>query len=293
MGWPGEIYVGGLGLARGYVQRAAETAERFVPDPFSRRAGARLYRTGDRGRWHADGALEYLGRRDRQVKLRGIRIEPGEIEAVLQQVPGVRQAVVQVQPGSSEQDDGLIGYVEWEEGDERTAEEIRRSLQERLPGYLVPNHVMGVEQWPLTSSGKVDRAALPRWQEQGREQEGGYVAPTTVVEETLVEIWQEVLQVPQVGITDSFFALGGHSLLAMQVLTQVRTQFQVELPLRYLFEQATIADLATIIVQEQVQQVDSDVLSQMLAEVTKLSADELQAMLLAGTDDSEESNANL
>ncbi|HEV2733228.1 MAG TPA: condensation domain-containing protein, partial [Longimicrobiaceae bacterium] len=237
---PGELYLGGAQLARGYLGRPELTAERFVPDPFSREAGARLYRTGDRARWLADGALEYLGRIDLQVKVRGFRIEPGEVEAALEAHPRVREAVVvarQDAPGESR----LVGYVVPAAGEEVTPGGLRAHLQGSLPEYMVPSAFVVLDALPLTPSGKVDRRALPEpevWREEEHE------APRTPGEELLAGIWAEVLGVEQVGIRDDFFGLGGHSLLATRVISRVRETFGVELPLQVLFDGPTVADLA-------------------------------------------------
>jgi amino acid adenylation domain-containing protein len=247
IGVPGELYLGGAGVARGYLGRPALTAERFVPDPFGPSAGAepggRVYRTGDRVRWRPDGTLEFLGRLDQQLKLRGFRIEPGEIEAVLGQHAAVRTAVViprEDVPG----DTRLVAYVV-PDGVPPDVGELRRLLEQRLPEYMVPAAIVVLESLPLSPNGKLDRRALPppdRTEPADRED---YVAPRTPVEEMLAGIWATVLRLERVGIQDNFFALGGHSLLATQVVSRVRTAIGIELPLRALFEDPTVADLAT------------------------------------------------
>jgi amino acid adenylation domain-containing protein len=247
IGIPGELYLGGAGLARGYLGRPALTAERFVPDPFGTAAGAdpggRLYQTGDRVRWRPNGTLEFLGRLDDQLKVRGFRIEPGEIETVLAQHPAVRTAVVIARddvPG----DMCLVAYVVLH-GAPMNVGELRRFLEQRLPEYMVPAAIVVLESVPLSPSGKLDRRALPppdRTEPTDRE---GYVAPRTPVEEMLAGIWATVLRVERVGIRDNFFALGGHSLLATQVVSRVRTEIGIELPLGALFEEPTVAGLAT------------------------------------------------
>ncbi len=237
-GVPGELYVGGAGVARGYLGRPELTAERFVPDPFGAEAGARLYRTGDRVRWSAAGGMEYLGRLDEQVKIRGFRIEPGEIEAVLGRHPAVREALVAVRedvPG----DRRLVAYVVSEE--EPTSAELRAYLQERLPEHMVPSALVVLERLPLTAHGKTDRRALPAPEQ---ETAAAYTAPRTPTEEVLAGIWSDVLGVERVGSGDEFFELGGHSLLATRVASRVRRAFGVELPLRALFEAPTVAALA-------------------------------------------------
>ncbi|MET0396097.1 MAG: amino acid adenylation domain-containing protein, partial [Longimicrobiaceae bacterium] len=245
-GVPGELCIGGLGVARGYLGQAGLTAERFVPDAFGA-AGARLYRTGDRVRWTAAGEVEYLGRMDAQVKIRGFRIEPGEIEAVLMEQAGVREAVVVVRedsPGEKR----LVACVVAAEGEEPSAAELRGRLSGRLPEYMVPSAFVVLERLPLNANGKVDRRALLSLRStESRE----YVAPRTEMEELLCRIWLEVLSSGEeareepVGIHDSFFELGGHSLLATQVVTRIGRELGIDLPLQALFEFPTVAALAT------------------------------------------------
>ncbi|HEU4559433.1 MAG TPA: amino acid adenylation domain-containing protein, partial [Longimicrobium sp.] len=236
VGSPGELYIGGVQVARGYQGRAAMTAERFVPDPFSGEGGARLYRTGDRARWRADGAIEYLGRLDFQVKVRGFRIELGEIEAVLRGHESVTDCVVIARAKTGEQ--RLVAYVV---GD-ADAEALRAHLRRRLPEYMVPSAFVFLDALPLTPNGKLDRKALPAPEYASAEEK--YVAPRTPVEEVLAGIWAGVLRLERVGVEESFFELGGHSLLATRVVSRVREVFGVELPLRALFEGPTVAELA-------------------------------------------------
>ncbi|WP_414676466.1 amino acid adenylation domain-containing protein, partial [Longimicrobium sp.] len=243
-GVPGELHVGGAGVARGYLGRAALTAERFVPDPFGGEAGGRLYRTGDRARWRADGELEFLGRTDAQVKIRGIRIEPGEVESALLEHPGVREAAVVAReaPSGIAGDRRLVGYVVAAAGDPLSPAALREHLRARLPEHMVPSAVVQLESLPLTPSGKLDRKALPELEHAG---EGDrYVAPRTPTEEVLAGIWAEVLRLERVGIRDDFFALGGHSLLATRVVARLGAVLGVEIPLRALFEATTVAELA-------------------------------------------------
>src|SRR6267142_2519108 len=245
VGVPGELYIGGAGLARGYLGRADLTAERFVPNPFGKGGGERLYRTGDRARWRRDGNLEYLGRLDEQVKIRGFRIELGEIEAVLREHGGVRQAVVVVREGEPGEQ-RLVAYVVPEEGKVPDARELRSHLQARLPEYMVPWAYVVMESLPLTANGKLDRRGLPQ-PERERGSESSYVAPRTAVEEILCGIWAEVLRLERVGVEDNFFELGGHSLLATQVISRVREVFETELPLQSLFEEPTVAGLGKVV----------------------------------------------
>ncbi|HST63392.1 MAG TPA: condensation domain-containing protein, partial [Longimicrobium sp.] len=237
IGVPGEAWVGGDGVVRGYLDRPGLTAERFVPDPFAAEPGARMYRSGDRLRWKADGRLEFIGRVDEQVKIRGFRIEPGEIEAVLSAHAEVREARVIVSTDASGEKRlvaYIVGHVE--------ADELRGHLRESLPEYMVPAAFVGLDALPLTPNGKLDVKALPA-PELGSA-EGQSVAPRTPTEEVLAEIWAEVLRLERVGVNDSFFAMGGHSLMAIRVVSRVRAVFGVELPLRALFEGPTVAQLA-------------------------------------------------
>jgi amino acid adenylation domain-containing protein len=239
LGARGELYIGGAGVARGYLGRPGPTAERFVPDPFGAEPGARLYRSGDVARWRPEGALEYLGRADEQVKVRGFRIEPGEIESLLLRHPGVREAAVAAredEPGRA----SLVGYVV-AEGEEPTAAELRAHLQAELPDHMVPAAFVRLQGLPKTPSGKTDRRALPA-PERGAE--GGHVAPRTATEEVLAGIWADVLELQRVGARDNFFERGGHSLLATRVVSRVAASLGVELPLRALFEAQTVEQLA-------------------------------------------------
>ncbi|MBA2672061.1 non-ribosomal peptide synthetase [Ramlibacter sp.] len=246
LGVAGELHIGGAALARGYLDQPALTAERFVPNPFGP-PGTRLYKSGDLARHGDDGEIAYLGRIDRQVKLRGFRIELGEIEAALAELPGVREAAVLVredQPG----DRRLVAYVAIDEapGEDdaalaQAADRLRQSLGKRLPEHMVPGHVVFLDVLPLTPNGKVDRRTLPAPHAVFAQ---AYEAPATPVEIALAAVWAGVLQVGRVGRHDNFFALGGHSLLATQVVSQVRTALNTELPLRSLFEAPTVAALA-------------------------------------------------
>jgi len=249
VGVTGELYIGGVGVARGYVGRAAETSEKFIPDPFSEAAGMRLYRTGDLARYWPDGNLEFLGRMDQQVKIRGHRIELGEIEAALGSYPGVQGVVVlarEEETGSKR----LVAYVVSHEEQAPTVSELGKYLKQKLPEYMMPSAFMLLDELPLTPNGKIDRKALPA-PEQGRPELAElYVAPQTAVEEIVGGIWAEVLQVEQVGVHDNFFELGGHSLLATQVISRVREAFGVEVALRQLFERPTVAGLAQSVEEE-------------------------------------------
>ncbi|RKH59256.1 non-ribosomal peptide synthetase, partial [Corallococcus llansteffanensis] len=250
-GVPGELFIGGVQVGRGYLGRPELTAERFIPDAFSDTPGARLYRTGDVARWLPDGAIEYLGRADFQVKVRGLRIELGEIESALEQHPAVQQAVVVARAGTTASDTRLVAYLVGRAGLPAVeSEALRVFLVEKLPEYMVPSVFVPLAALPLTSSGKVDRKALPT-PDVATAVPPAYVAPRTPTEERLASIWAELLRVERVGVHDDFFALGGHSLLATQLLSRLRAAFQFELPLRAIFKTPTLAALASAIDEAQ------------------------------------------
>jgi amino acid adenylation domain-containing protein/non-ribosomal peptide synthase protein (TIGR01720 family) len=238
-GVPGELCISGIGLARGYLGRPGLTAERFVVDPLGEQ-GARLYRTGDRARWTTDGVIEYLGRLDQQVKLRGFRVEPEEIEARLLAQEGVAQAVVLVRETSA--GGQLIGYytADSTESEESQTTRLKNALAAELPEYMVPAQLMRLDQMPLSPSGKLDRPALPEPQWQVRE----HIEPVTELQRQIADIWYAVLGLGQVGLGDDFFALGGHSLLATQIISRTRQACDVELPLRALFEHSGLGAFA-------------------------------------------------
>ncbi|MEP6932459.1 MAG: amino acid adenylation domain-containing protein [Nitrospirota bacterium] len=244
VGVPGELYLGGEGLARGYLGQPDRTAERFVPHLHTSQSGARLYRTGDVARYWPDGRIEFLGRVDHQVKIRGFRIELGEIEAALAQHPAVQDAVVTAHE-DRHGEDNLAAYLVMRgpEADGRTIQDFLRS---RLPDYMIPTMVMFLPAMPLSANGKVDRHALPE-PDQGRGGERMFVTPRTATEEILAGLWSEVLKRDAVGVQDNFFDLGGHSLLATQVMSRLRQAFRVDLPLRTLFDAPSIAQLADVV----------------------------------------------
>ncbi|MHC5933218.1 non-ribosomal peptide synthetase [Nostoc sp.] len=243
IGVPGELYIGGAGLARGYFNRPELTAQKFIPNPFSQEEGTRLYKTGDLVVYRLDGNLEFLGRIDHQVKVRGFRIELGEIEGLLRQHPRVRETVVMARedvPG----DQRLVAYVLSEPDATPIPSELRSYLKQHLPEYMLPSAFVLMDALPLTTNGKVDRRALPAPDQTRPELQETFVAPSTPIQQMLAGIWAQILGLEKVGIHDDFFELGGHSLLATQVISQIRKVFQQELPLRCLFEQPTIARLA-------------------------------------------------
>ncbi|MEO6549687.1 MAG: amino acid adenylation domain-containing protein [Ferruginibacter sp.] len=238
-GCSGEIHIGGVQVGRGYLNRPDLTAERFINDPFSSLPGARLYKTGDNGRWLPDGNIEYLGRIDTQVKIRGYRIELGEIENVLLGCSGVSQCAVLAKEDSNG-NNRLVGYIVPEGPFDREA--IINYLKEKLPAYMVPSLWVPLDELPLTASGKIDRKALPS--PDAQVSTGKYIAARTAAERKLVKIWQEILKVDLVGVEDNFFELGGHSLLAMRVVSMVRKEMEVELAIKHLFAFPSIAVLA-------------------------------------------------
>jgi amino acid adenylation domain-containing protein/non-ribosomal peptide synthase protein (TIGR01720 family) len=245
IGIAGELYIGGICLAQGYLNRPELTAERFIPNPFSNEPHSRLYKTGDIARYLPDGAIEYVGRIDNQVKVRGFRIELGEIEAALTNHPTIKQTAAIVRedvPG----DKRLVAYLVCDRENPPAIADLRQFLKQKLPEYMLPSAFVFLEALPLTPSGKIDRRALPT-PDGNRQLETAFVAPTTPTELSLAQIWTDVLGITQIGIRDNFFDLGGHSLLATQLISRVRTAFRLEVPLRSLFEAPTIAEFAEYI----------------------------------------------
>ncbi|KAF3885483.1 MULTISPECIES: non-ribosomal peptide synthetase [Nostocales] len=246
IGVPGELHIGGLGLARGYLNRPDLTEEKFIPDPFSQKEGARLYKTGDLARHLPDGNIEFIGRRDYQVKIRGFRIELGEVEAVLNQHPTVVQTAV-VACVDALGDKRLVAYVVPNKELEVVTSDLRSFLKEKLPEYMVPSAFVLLEALPLTPSGKVNRAALPAHDFSKLDLEANFVAPRDKLEQQIAQIWEEVLHRQPIGIRDNFFDLGGHSLLAVQLFAQIEQKFGKKLPLATLFQSGTVEALATML----------------------------------------------
>ncbi|HKH48757.1 MAG TPA: amino acid adenylation domain-containing protein [Thermoanaerobaculia bacterium] len=278
LGALGELCLGGAGLARGYLGRPALTAERFVPDPFGFAPGGRLYRTGDLARYQADGQIRFLRRIDHQVKIRGFRIELGEIEAALHRHPAVAEAVVvarEDRPGERR----LVAYCVAAGGAEPAAGELRTFLGQTLPGYMVPSVFVALDAMPRTPNGKLDRKALPLPGAARTEAGAAYAPPRNPVEERMAEIWAEVLGIDRVGIHDNFFDLGGHSLLATQVIARVRQSFDVELPLRSLFEKPTVAALGEAVEAARPVVATVDKIAAALARIEELSSEEVLALL--------------
>jgi amino acid adenylation domain-containing protein len=278
-GVPGELLIGGAGLARGYRGRPDLTEEKFIPDPFAAQPGARLYRTGDLALWRRDGTIEVIGRIDHQIKLRGFRIELGEIEAVLAQHPSVTQAVVHCRedrPG----DKRLVAYVTAEGAP--TGNALRDHLKAALPDYMVPSAFVILECFPLTPNGKVDRRALPAPEQVEGAVEGEVLAPRTEEERVLVELWQQLLNARQIDVRDDFFDRGGHSLLATRLLARIEETFAVTLPLRALFEAPTLEQLAIRVADERAQLVPDD-LEALLQSLEHLSDEEISERLAAAS----------
>lgn len=250
IGAPGEIHLGGSGLARGYLNHVDLTAEKFIPNPFSSEPGSLLYKTGDLARLLPDGNVEFLGRLDRQVKVHGYRIELGEIESVLDQHPGIAQSAV----ASKERSTGqkvLVAYIVPKNSNDLSDRELRTFLKQQLPQYMIPSHYLVLGSLPKTPTGKVDRKALPILPDISTGDKEGFVPPRTALEIAMASVWSALLQVSQVGIHDDFFALGGDSLIATQVVSRIRQMFEVELPLQSIFEMPTLAELSDAVARKQ------------------------------------------
>ncbi|NEP32738.1 amino acid adenylation domain-containing protein [Moorena sp. SIO3B2] len=283
IGVAGEIYIGGVGLAQGYLNRPELTQEKFISNPFSPEIASpeieeRLYKTGDLAYYLPDGKIEFLGRVDHQLKIRGFRIEPGEIQTVLTQHPDVKEAVIMAYekpPGNH----SLVAYLVTQKSElDRT--QVRNFCKQKLPLYKIPSGFVFLEKLPLTPNGKIDRRALPTPDLSQRHLGGNFVAPRTSTETELATIWREVLKIEQVSINDNFFELGGHSLLATQVISRVREAYSIELPVSCLFEYPTILELGEKVIEKQFEVSELDDLEQILNEVNELSDDEVDEQLL-------------
>jgi acyl-coenzyme A synthetase/AMP-(fatty) acid ligase/acyl carrier protein len=253
IGVPGELYIGGIALARGYLNRPELTEEKFITDPFSNDHHSRLYKTGDLARYLTDGNIEYLGRIDHQVKVRGFRIELGEIEATLSEHPLVQEAVViacsDQGADSNTLNTNLVAYLvpvlqEQLLAEQELVSQVQKFLQETLPSYMVPQGFVLLQALPLTPSGKVDRKSLPTTDLATRNLTTGFLAPRTPTEAEMVTVWGKILGVDGIGVNDNFFKMGGHSLLATQLVTRIRDQFKLDLPLNKIFEYPILKDLA-------------------------------------------------
>ncbi|MBI5301745.1 MAG: amino acid adenylation domain-containing protein [Chloroflexi bacterium] len=285
VGVPGELHIGGASLARGYLNRPELTAEKFINYqlPIANcQLPIRVYKTGDLARFRSDGNIEFLGRLDNQIKIRGIRVELGEIEAALNQHPIVREGIVIAREDSAGEKQLVAYVVAREDGQRPTANELRDFLRAKLPDYMAPAAFIFLDALPLNVSGKVDRRALPIPDLGRPDLASSYVAPRTTIEAELARVWAALLKVERVGIHDNFFDLGGHSLLATQLASRIRDTFQVELPLRRFFESATIADLS-VLISYQVAQSNSAEIDQLLGEIEALSDEQVQASLNSET----------
>jgi hypothetical protein len=298
IGVPGELYVGGAGVARGYLDRPALTAERFVPDRFGEEPGSRLYRTGDRVRWRASGEMEFLGRVDRQVKIRGFRVEPGEAEAALRAHSAVRAAAVVAREDAAVGVSGevrLVAYVVPDrevvravEPDAGTQDEpaeqgrltalLREHLRERLPEHLVPSRFVVLDALPVTPGGKLDERRLPA--PDGTADDARYVAPRSRLEELLAGVWTEVLGVERVGVRDNFFDLGGHSLLATQVVSRLKA-VKLEVPVRTIFQAPTVEGLAREMVAGEARPGQVEQVAALVLRLSALSPEARRQMLKA------------
>jgi hypothetical protein len=252
VGVPGELYIGGRGLARGYLHRPALTAEKFIPDPFSDRPGQRLYRTGDLVRYRPDGRIEFLGRLDQQVKLRGYRIELGEIETVLARHPAVQEAAVVVRDLATERQ-SLVAFLVPNSQAAASVSELSAYLRQQLPDYMIPAVFVTLDQLPLTSSGKLDRRALPTPSSVLRSVDTPFVAPGNTLQLTIAQIWREVLLLDKVGLHDNFFDLGGHSLLMSRVHARLTEELNEGISMIDLFKYPTVHSLAQFLETEQSQ----------------------------------------
>ncbi len=255
-GTSGELYVGGFGVGRGYLNRPELTAEKFIPDPFSAKPGARLYRTGDMARYLDDGEIAYLGRIDEQIKILGHRIEPSEIEAMLDRHPAIASSVV-VARGAACDERRLAAYLVMNNETTPAAADLRGFLQGALPEYMVPSVFVELPAMPLTANGKVDRAALPEPNAENTLRDEGFIRPRSPIEQRLAETLCSLLNLNEVSVSDNFFLLGGHSLLGTQLIVKIRGTFGVDLALRTLFDAPTIAQLSAEIEQQIVAKVES------------------------------------
>lgn len=274
----GELYIGGGGVARGYLNHPELTAERFVPDPFSGEQGARLYRTGDLARYLAIGDLEFLGRKDFQVKLRGYRIELTEIESALAEHPSVQQAAVLMQE-DAQQNGQLVAYIVRRSDMDVTANELRGYLKNKLPEYMLPVGFVTLDSLPLTPAGKLDHKALELYGPVKPHASGEYCAPQTALSKVLAGIFSEVLGISRVGAFDNFFELGGHSLLGTQVVSRIREAFQIELPLRQIFEEPTISGLAQVLLRDSAEQKRIQRMAELLMQFSSLSDEQAESLL--------------
>jgi amino acid adenylation domain-containing protein len=278
VGVPAELYIGGVALAHGYMNQAGLTAEKFVPDPFTAHPGARLYKTGDLAQFSTNGEIEFLGRKDYQVKIRGARVELEEIERVLLQHPAIRDAVVTVREGGTG-DRRLAAYVTLQPDQSATLMQMRTHLRDRLPDYMLPAWFVVLNSLPLNSSGKIDRNALPAPTNEDLGPEQEYVAPRNPTEEIVAAIFVEVLQTEQVGILDNFFESGGHSLLVIQLVARLRETFQVEVPMKRIFDDPTVAGVSAALLEEEGERLRVERTAELMVKLAAVSDDQADSML--------------
>src|SRR5690349_19841968 len=277
-GIPGELHLGVMGLARCYLGRPDLTAEKFIPDPFSVEPGARLYRTGDLVRSLPDGRFDFLGRMDHQVKIRGYRIELGEVEAVLNEYPAVTTCVV-VAREEADGDKRLVAYIVARDGEEPAYLELRDFLSIRLLEHMIPSAFVLLDEMPLTPNGKINRRALPAPETLRPALEQRYVAPRNDIEVALVDLWQEVLGINPIGVSDNFFDLGGHSLKATRLLSKVRGIFRTQLPLSLVFEATTIEALAHALVSHEPKPGQTAKIARVLQKIKSIPSSDLKDQL--------------
>jgi hypothetical protein len=275
---PGQLYISGEGVVRGYLNWPELTADRFLPNPFTKTAGGRLYKTGDVARYSPDGSIEFLGRIDNQVKLRGFRIELSEIETALAQHSAVQQTAVLLRE-NPHGEKRLVAYVVTEPGVAFSVGEMREFLKRKLPDYMMPSTLVTLENMPLTPNGKIHRNALPAPEQVKPELEKPYEAPRNATEEILAGIWADLLDLEQVGIHDEFFEIGGHSILASQLISSLRETFQVELPLRSFFQAPTIAGLTATLFEVPERRKRVEKIAELLRSIAPYSEQEVEVLL--------------
>ncbi|HEX7331325.1 MAG TPA: amino acid adenylation domain-containing protein [Pyrinomonadaceae bacterium] len=284
IGVAGEIYIGGAGLAREYLHSPALTAEKFVSHPFSDEPGARLYATGDLARFLPDGSIDFLGRRDKQVKIRGFRIELSEIEGVLDRHEKVREVAVVAEALGEGEGKQLVAYIVPASGVSLSAAELRDHVINSLPEYMLPGAFIFVDRFPLTPNGKLDVKALSLAKETQRDSEDAYVAPLNAVEQTIAGIWSQLLGVERIGSNDSFFFIGGNSIFAIQLISRLNKTYNLELPLRTIYDKPQLSDLAAHIIKLQAEQADAAELNELLAELEDISEADARTMLAGQAD---------
>ncbi|MGA9769161.1 MAG: MupA/Atu3671 family FMN-dependent luciferase-like monooxygenase [Blastocatellia bacterium] len=287
VGVAGELYIGGSGVARGYLKQPDLSAQRFIPDPFSTVSGERLYRTGDLAVYMPDGEITFLGRVDQQVKLRGYRIELSEIEAALENHPEVRQASV-IMLEDAQSDKRLVAYVVPTSRDKAATTDLRQHLEQYLPHYMLPSVIVMLDTMPLTPNGKIDRKSLPQPDASRPHQQTAFVAPSTPTEKEVTEIWLKLLRIENVGVMDNFFEAGGHSLLAVQLMSQIEDRFGIELPLRDFFTAPTIKAVAERIEESLFVKSDPDKMDDMLALLETINDEDALQMLASDLEQGKE-----